>query len=1518
LRRNSKYFKPLTKKRRLKWGQSMHSRNHSHRRFPFVGAHGVKIGCCAVVAALALLGAQGAQAQARKEIECGNRVLQLVEKPEEAPDVKVTGKCEVSIGSTGYYGNVNILKGGSLRFHEGYARWRTDTHFWANSIIIENGGALIADGGVGMDTEPRRPYGEITHGTLTIHLYGENEARWNQNTKKFDVQNAGTPCKTTEAATVGPCGIPLKTPDGKDDVWTSNGAKELDLPGQDKNGKPVHDWFYQYGALYGDARCAVPNEPTNTKVVYVHGKCMDNNGDGPEKVGAKLSGFFGNKVLAVSYGATLQLVGNKGAVYDARDSNPLSSGLSWMRLEDGRSVKPSDDRLYLEKARDTWETGDEIVVTTTDYLPGHSEKLTIAPGWAGDNYVHFEGKAQWHHNGVRYGGPHDKASGPPWSDWQDRNKWVNRLEPRLQKELDPELWQNGAETRAAVALLTRSIRIVSAGNKVGQNFPEPETDTRKDSYHYGAHMVIRQGFEKVQIQGVEFKQMGQGGRLAHYPVHFHMARRTPDKTYIKDSSINESMTRWIVIHSTQGVTVARNVGYKSIGHGFYLEDGTETDNKFHSNLGIFARAAVANVDPTDSTKIVANPQNPRRIPGILADNTETSKYKDVPGKPFIYRSDVENPTVFWITNGWNDFIGNMAAGAGTCGAAYWFVPVANSDHVEVSATHKQMNWKGYAGLQKAGTDPDGLTISGLAGTTPLKSFYKNYATSTMHSFQTTGDAPECLGVIAADVLPGNAPVLRAVPSDAPKMARRMYPKNPPNHEEPDTFDDPYYPHIGSLRYPVRCDATADGSDCSKITRRCDHVPDDTCALTVLDHYTSSFHWAHGNVSAIWLRPQWYLLTNSVLSDIQNGGVTFITGGDYTHSSVIDGYWGLAKSSVFIGNTQDPATNPYASNLGPFNALSKLRCDTGKAPDQYCVNANETISMPTSGFFTNQRLANIYDGPSYQDSNAYLDIKTAECPQGDANSGCMYATNFSYLRLKTKPGDPNSTCYLPNAAIGWKQPNGFFYPPAFHTRNLQFENVDLRHYVINPLFQEGTYLTDPEAVKAQYCVEEAKYKDLFIDFTSIDRQTVLNDTDGTLTGLSNSLPDSKDPLQQRLKQTLSINEDSFFSAPRETAECGSAAHGIDDGKGGNADAKNACDAPVKDKPPVTARTSPYDYVATVLFHRKSGDTDVWNTECTNQGCYGVPLYRQYLTKDELKRWADDKCKDQAIPPRKQKPECRWPFIRMSGEALSQRGTLTINNGTYYLDTTVRQATQETENYTTKATGTGRWRNVFKSGETYYMFFTYAKTNTVQTYQIYVGTDFNEKTMFKPGRMDVDGFIWLDKSPSEAWVKPEKGADGILTVTVDFSTTMVEPTPDRGLCQPRTFCKPGTDPETNKPACVSNLKADDPLVLANKNFAAQNATVCQTWAAKDLDCPPVVRKDGRWIEGGCYAFAFTLPTTSFEADDQYRRPEPGAFPAALDPRKKQGLPDWTTKFTQGVKDQKDSCFYPKVPGTDCKLP
>jgi hypothetical protein len=63
---------------------------------------------------------------------------------------------------------------------------------------------------------------------------------------------------------------------------------------------------------------------------------------------------------------------------------------------------------------------------------------------------------------------------------------------------------------------------VSAGDTKSQDFPEEST-----GYFFGGHLVARQGFKAFQVQGVEFHQMGQGGRLGHYPIHFHHARKTP-------------------------------------------------------------------------------------------------------------------------------------------------------------------------------------------------------------------------------------------------------------------------------------------------------------------------------------------------------------------------------------------------------------------------------------------------------------------------------------------------------------------------------------------------------------------------------------------------------------------------------------------------------------------------------------------------------------------------------------------------------------------------------------------------------------------------------------------------------------------------------------------------------------------------------------------------------------------------------------------------------------------------------
>jgi hypothetical protein len=309
-----------------------------------------------------------------------------------------------------------------------------------------------------------------------------------------------------------------------------------------------------------------------------------------------------------------------------------------------------------------------------------------------------------------------------------------------------------------------------------------------------------------------------------------------------DSSVHDSMTRWYVVHATQGVTFARNVGYLSIGHGYYIEDGSEINNRFLSNIGIFARAAVD------------NDQNPRKVPGILAAQIQFPPWSP-DNIPFY--TDYDHPSVFWIMNGWNDFEYNMAAGAGTCGACYWLVPGANSGH------SRHMTWESYASLQ---ADPTMQNSLARAAMTPLKTFVGNYCSTAMNSFNTIGDTTQCIGVGSGPGrdTPALAPVanpLAPPPCDQTNSNSGPLSANACNLPANKAADD-YYPKVsqGGGRFATRCD----GTDCSTVPQ-CSNGQPQNCMVTALDRYTSSFHWTETNFAAIWLRPQWYLVVNSVIS-----------------------------------------------------------------------------------------------------------------------------------------------------------------------------------------------------------------------------------------------------------------------------------------------------------------------------------------------------------------------------------------------------------------------------------------------------------------------------------------------------------------------------------------------------------------------------------------------------------------------------------------------------------------------------
>lgn len=86
------------------------------------------------------------------------------------------------------------------------------------------------------------------------------------------------------------------------------------------------------------------------------------------------------------------------------------------------------------------------------------------------------------------------------------------------------------------------------------------------------------------ISYAEFRHLGKQDTLGRYSIHFHLCADTMRGSSVIGASIWDSHNRWITIHGTESLVIRDNVGFKSVGHGFFLEDGTEINNIIDHNL----------------------------------------------------------------------------------------------------------------------------------------------------------------------------------------------------------------------------------------------------------------------------------------------------------------------------------------------------------------------------------------------------------------------------------------------------------------------------------------------------------------------------------------------------------------------------------------------------------------------------------------------------------------------------------------------------------------------------------------------------------------------------------------------------------------------------------------------------------------------------------------------------------------------------------------------------------------------
>ena len=264
-------------------------------------------------------------------------------------------------------------------------------------------------------------------------------------------------------------------------------------------------------------------------------------------------------------------------------------------------------------------------------------------------------------------------------------------------------------------------------------------------------------------------------------------------------------------------------------------------------------------------------------------------------------------------------------------------------------------------------------------------FDGNYCTSAMMSFNTVGFTQECPGVAATSGLAIENPY-------APKSAAWQAPDCGPGTQRPICAND-YYPKIdpGQLKQATQCSGDACDDTAPPDHRNtppkkvilCQDSNETNCLPTVINDYTTSFNWAQYNFSAIWLRTRWHLVSNSFISDVQNAGLSFVSGGDYTHSSAINGLWELALKTVFVGQTQKDSEAPFASST-----LNWLKCDNTDHLSRFCMLKSGSFTLgDLQAFAVSQHMFNIYDGPGDEDSNAYLNIKKYNL--GDDSTKSVY-------------------------------------------------------------------------------------------------------------------------------------------------------------------------------------------------------------------------------------------------------------------------------------------------------------------------------------------------------------------------------------------------------------------------------------------------------------------------------------------------------------------------------------------------
>lgn len=212
---------------------------------------------------------------------------------------------------------------------------------------------------------------------------------------------------------------------------------------------------------------------------------------------------------------------------------PLSR--TWVKL--GTDADVGAKTVTLAEPVDGWQVGDEIIVTAS--------KRHIA-------------RAEYRNN----------------KDFGTEERRITRIDGKT-IELDKPLAEGhsgSGEFRCEVANLSRNVIVESA---------DPAGVRGHTMYH---------AYSRGGISYARFAHLGKEGVLGRYAIHFHLVGDTMRGSQVLGVAIVDSHNRWVTIHGTEYLIVRDCVGYRSLGHGFFMEDGKEIYNLLDRNLAVQACA----------------------------------------------------------------------------------------------------------------------------------------------------------------------------------------------------------------------------------------------------------------------------------------------------------------------------------------------------------------------------------------------------------------------------------------------------------------------------------------------------------------------------------------------------------------------------------------------------------------------------------------------------------------------------------------------------------------------------------------------------------------------------------------------------------------------------------------------------------------------------------------------------------------------------------------------------------------